>query len=347
MKINEISSVEIAKLAGVSRSTVSRVINNYPNVPEKTKAKVMKVIEEHNYVPNISAQVLAGKKVRVLGLFLITDGLISSDILSSFIISSVIESANAAGFHVLTHMLKRNNRTDEDIKTIKELFYQKRIDGGIFIGAANYEPFIEELIGNGYVVGLVDHYLPGHEELNRVVINFDNEHAGEQVVDYLTELNHRSIGMIMGDMTRYGGPTKYNGFLNGMKKHGLEIKEQWMLPGDFTETSGYQAIDTLLARSQELPTALFAVNDSTAFGAIRALQAQGLDVPRDISIVGLDDHLLSSYFKPSVTTFRVDFYSMMGSLTNAVIHMIEEGSEHSIQMKMNYTLVERESCRAV
>jgi LacI family transcriptional regulator len=101
-------NTEIAKLAGVSRSTISRVIKNYPNVPQKTREKVMKIIEEHNYFPNISGQVLAGKKTNII----------------------------------------HDTKDVESIKKIKELFYQRRIDGGIFINAANHEPLIEELIMN-------------------------------------------------------------------------------------------------------------------------------------------------------------------------------------------------------
>jgi len=346
LRFNGISSAEIARLAGVSRSTVSRVINNYPNVPEKTRQKVMSIIEDQNYFPNISAQVLAGKKNRVLGLFMISQGHVSSDALTSFIISSVIESAAENGYYVLTNILK-TTKDKHDTKTVKELFYQRRIDGGIFIGGANHEPFVEELIADGFIVGLVDHELPGRQEPNRIVMNFENVAGAEKAVDYLVSLNHRKIGILNGDFKRLAGPAKYEGFLRGMQKHGLQVRKEWVIPGDFNGESGYQAAQQLLRSSTDLPTAVFAVNDSVAFGAIRAFQEHGLRVPEDISVLGFDDHLLSSYHKPAVTTFRVDFYEMMRKLTLAVLHVIENGNDRFIKMTMDAELIERESCRRI
>jgi LacI family transcriptional regulator len=346
LKMNEISSEEIAKLAEVSRSTVSRVINNYPNVPEKTRMKVMKIIEEHNYYPNISAQVLAGKKTRILGLFLISDRQISGDVLANYIISSVIETASDSDYQVLINLIRKGGSYKKGIRKVKELFYQKRIDGGIFIGASNHEPFIEELIAEGFVIGIVDHKLAGRQEPNRIVMNFNNEKLGELVVDYLHSLNHRRIGIIQGDMKRYSGPAKYNGFLSGMKKYDLELKKEWTLSGDFSEQGGYMAIQTLLSTGGELPTALFAANDSTALGAIRALQEKELNVPGDISIIGIDNHILSSFVQPGITTFGIDFHEMMQRLTEALINMIEKGNDQFIQMEMGFQLIERQSCRA-
>src|SRR5690554_4316811 len=181
MKKKEINSTEIAKLAGVSRSTVSRVVNDYPNVPEKTKEKIMKLIQQHNYYPNLSAQVLAGKRTRTIGLFLIDAGQVSTDMISNLLIARVIETASSFGYYVLTHII-RNTADEEAIRSVIESFYQKRIDGGIFIGAANYEPFLEQLIAEGFNVAIVDQDLPGegHHESNRIIINFDNESGIEQ-----------------------------------------------------------------------------------------------------------------------------------------------------------------------
>ena len=98
--------MEIARLAGVSRSTVSRVINNYSNVPPETRDKVMRMIEQYHYVPNASAQVLAGKRTRTIGLFMIEAGHVASDILTNMLIASVIENASSLGYYVLTHIIR-------------------------------------------------------------------------------------------------------------------------------------------------------------------------------------------------------------------------------------------------
>nr|MBC9202439.1 LacI family DNA-binding transcriptional regulator [Paenibacillus sp. PL91] len=342
----EINSTEIAKLAGVSRSTVSRVINNYANVPEKTKQKVMKVIQQYNYYPNLSAQVLAGKRTRTIGLFMIDSGRVSGDSLSSLLLARIIDSASSHGYYVLTHIV-RDMKEQEETRAIKESFYQRRIDGGVFIGAANHEPLIEELIAEGFMVAIVDQHLPGRSEPNRVVFNFDNETGVGQAIDYLVSLGHKRIGMINGDMNRYSGPSKWRGFQAAMSRHHLPLVSQWMLPGDFNEESGYHAIKEFMKTKTELPSAIFAANDSVAFGAIRALKESGIRVPQDISVMGFDDHILSAHYSPALTTIRVDFADMMDKLTKTLINSIENGSETFQTFAVSTELVVRHSCQSV
>lgn len=346
MRNSDINSEEIAKLAGVSRSTVSRVINNYPNVPPETREKVMKVIEQYHYVPNLSAQVLAGKKTRTIGLFMIEAGHVSSDMLTNMLLASVIENASASGYYVLTYII-RNTKDESGTREIKEIFYQRRIDGAIFIGAANEEPLVEELIAEGYIVGVMDQHLPGRGESNRVIVNFDNHHGMMLAVGYLAELNHREIGIVNGDMNRYSGIDKYEGYLSAMKHYGIPVQEKWVLPGGFHEQKGYDAIQAYLDSGERLPTAMIMANDSVAFGAIRALRERELSVPEHLSIVGFDDHVLSARFQPALTTVKVDFDGMMKRLTQAVIRQIEGDEDRAIDQAAASHLVVRDSCKAI
>ncbi|MEK0312459.1 LacI family DNA-binding transcriptional regulator [Cohnella sp. 56] len=344
MKKTEINSVEIARLAGVSRSTVSRVINNYANVPPETRRKVMEVIEAHRYVPNLSAQVLAGKRTRTIGLFVIEAGRISGDMLTNLLLASVVEHASSRGYYVLTYII-RNTSDKENVRGVKDIFYQRRIDGGIFIGAANEEPFIEELIAEGFTVGIVDQHLPGRQEPNRIIANFDNDRGMQLAVGYLHELGHRDIGIINGDLNRYSGVDKYERFLSAMQEYGLQVREQWVRPGAFHEEAGYQAALKLLKEADPLPTAMIMANDSVAFGAIRAFQEAGLSVPDDMSVIGFDDHALSARYKPALTTVAIDFGEMMSSLTDYVIGHIEGNEASSARYMSHSKLIRRESCR--
>ncbi|MBW7458980.1 LacI family DNA-binding transcriptional regulator [Paenibacillus sepulcri] len=346
MKKADINSVEIARLAGVSRSTVSRVINNYANVPPKTREKVMKVIQQYNYFPNASAQVLAGKRARTIGLFLIAPGHVSSDMLVNRMIVSVIEDVSAYGYYVLTHII-RDASDQETVRNVKEIFFQRRIDGGIFIGAANREPFIEELIAEGFIVGVVDQQHPEIPQSNRIVANFNNDSGMKQAVAYLTGLGHTRIGVINGDMNRLSGPTKYEGFLKAMQLCGLQVNQDWVLDGSFHEESGYEAIYSFLRKNGERPTAIIAANDSVAFGAIRALKEHGLQVPEDISVIGFDDHALSEKHHPPLTTIRVDFSDMLKQLTSILIGKIEQPTDDVKQITLECSLVVRDSCRRV
>lgn len=340
------NSTEIARLAGVSRSTVSRVINNYPNVPPETREKVMRVIEQYNYFPNVSAQVLAGKKTRTVGLILVEDGCVSGDILANMLISSVIENASGCGYYVLTHIIRSTSDADA-VRRVREIFYQRRIDGGIFIGAPNEEPLIESLIAEGFAVGIVDHHLPGRSEPNRIVVNFDNETGMDLAVGCLADLNHRAIGIINGDMQRFSGPDKYESFCRAMERRGLEINPDWVLPGDFHEQAGYEAMGKLLSSGKPLPTAVIAANDSVAFGAARALREHSLRVPEDMSLIGFDDHVLSAKHQPALTTIRVNFKALMKHLTDGLIRYIESGETLPQPYVAPSELIIRDSCRSL
>jgi LacI family transcriptional regulator len=345
LKKKDINSDEIARIAGVSRSTVSRVVNNYSNVPEKTRQKIMKVIQQHNYFPNVSAQVLAGKKTKTIGLFMIDTGRISGDALVNRMIVSIIEHASSQGYYVLTNII-RNTQDEESIKSVKEIFYRGRIDGGIFIGAMNHEPLVEELISERFQIGIVDQYLPGRSEENRIIVNFDND-CVHVAMDYLVSLNHKQIGMITGDMKRYSGMVKYEVYLNAMKRHGLPIEKDWIISSDFSEEGGYAATKQFLESNIPLPTAFISANDSVAFGVIRAMHEHGLHIPEDISIIGFDDHGFSARFKPALTTLRFDFDDMMQQLTSSLIHHIEKKESTFKIVTVRAELICRESCRAI
>ncbi|WEK54803.1 MAG: LacI family DNA-binding transcriptional regulator [Candidatus Cohnella colombiensis] len=344
MKKSEINANEIAKLAGVSRSTVSRVINDYKNVPAETRKKVMDMIEQYNYVPNISAQVLAGKKTQTIGLFMIETGHVSSDMISNMLLASVIESASSHGYYVLTQIIRGTDDAGS-IRGVKDIFYQRRIDGGIFIGAANEEPFIEELIAEGYSVAIVDQELPGHYEVNRIVSNFDNHKGMRLAVQHLVNLNHTQIGHVSGDMKRYSGPSKLEGFYAAMEQFNLPIVQDWIIPAGFNEESGYHALQQFIISGKQLPTAIVMANDSVAFGAIRALKEHGVQVPDQISIVGFDDHALSERFQPALTTLRIDFSNMMERLATSLIEQIEKKRTTYTKITVDMQLIERESTK--
>jgi LacI family transcriptional regulator len=262
------------------------------------------------------------------------------------LIVSVIEDASAYDYYVLTHII-RNPHDSDTMQSVKEIFFQRRIEGGIFIGAANHEPLIEELIEEGFMVGIVDQELPGRTEPNRIVANFDNETGMKLAVDYLIGLGHTRIGVINGDMNRLSGPGKYYGFLKAMDHHRLTVEPNWMMPGDFHEDSGYHAILNLLASGASLPTAIIAANDSVAFGAIRALRENGLSVPSDLSIIGFDDHALSKMHHPALTTIKVDFSQMLKYLTTTLIRSIEHGPREFQPFTVDCSLVVRDSCKDI
>jgi LacI family transcriptional regulator, galactose operon repressor len=347
MAPRDIDSARIAKIVGVSRSTVSKVINDYPNISEATRAKVLAAVRQHQYFPDYSAQVLAGKKTKTIGLFFANDGHWSEDLHVAHMISSMIEHAAVLGYHILTNII-RNPSAAQTANTIKGAFYQGRIDGGVFLGFKNHESVIEELIADGFVIGIFDQNLPGREEPNRIVVSFDDQNTAEAAIEYLVGLGHRKIAVLNGDRSRNAGQAKYEGYVAGLERNGIPIIDDWTLFGDFREQSAYEIILRFVRQGRELPTAIAAVNDNCAFGAMKALSESGIRVPEDISIIGMDGHPLSAYVRPALTTFVFDFDFMLKTLVQSVANAADRpGSVEPVRAVFPGQLLERDSCRAV
>lgn len=344
--MKRVNSSDIAKLAGVSRSTVSRVINNYPNVPDETRQRVMKVIRENNYYPQISGQMLNGMKKKTIGLFWLSRASIAQDSLSSSYFMNIVDAATEHNYLVLSCIL--DNLTDKkNIQFVRKVFMEGRIDAGIFIGAANNDPLLEELLEAGEIIGAFDFYRTGAPTPNCITVNFE-QNSGEKAIDYLYDLGHREIAVIDGDMTRLSSLDRHESFMCSMMKHGLPIRNEWLAYGGITQRTGYAAAMKMLdACGERLPTAIFANNDAVAFGVYRALKERGLRIPEDISVIGVDGHINAIHATPPLTSICFDFRRMFSSLVTRVIDAIEQKGEVPTVEYFEGKLTERASCRVI
>jgi len=344
-----LNSKEIAQLAGVSRSTVSRVINNHPNVSESKREKVLKIIEKYGYIPNSAARILTGKRSNTLGLFFVIDSSITDyfkeDVHADFMLASIAEAAAKEGFFTLVNII-HDLKLPSNIKIIKDMFYQRRIDGGIFIGCSNNEKVIEDLIDEGLTIGVLDYDVGDNGNLpNFVVANF-SEKLGESAVDYLVSLGHKKILGVHGDLQRFSGMQRYNSYMRAMRKYDLEIRSEWLLFSKFERLKSKQIMLEFLNNSDELPSAIFCANDTIAYGVIDALKSKGILIPDNISIIGIDDSSFSAYINPPLTTFRVDFQKILSTLTQKVIALINNNLQErkGVVLEFNGQLVVRNSC---
>jgi LacI family transcriptional regulator len=342
MEKKKMNSTEIAKLTGFSRSTVSRVINGYSNVPESTREKIMKVIEEYEYYPSFSGQVLAGKKTQTIGLFWVSRGDISYDMQSSTFMANIIESAAKHNYLALTCIVP--NLTDpEHQNQIKRIFLQERIDAGIFVGVNNNEPLIKELLSRDKIVGVFD-YLNDNTSPNLITVNFESD-TGEKVIDYVYGLGHRKIALIDGNLCHFSSFQRHESFIRGMLKYRLEMRREWMHYGDIIEKGGYYATKDLIKYSKELPTVICANNDAVAFGVYRALTEAGISIPEQVSVIGIDGHERGKLVNPNLTTFTFDFDKFFSSLVSRVVAAIEGKDEIINDEIITSILVTRESCK--
>lgn len=326
-------SEDIAKLAGVSRSTVSRVINNYSNVPEETRLKVMKVIEQYNYEPNTSARVLAGKGTNTLGLFVVSiaeknspNRIYQNNYFAPFV-DAVVDVANANGYYVLVHILY----SQKDYQKLRQAFVQKRIDGGIVIGTEKDAQDIMDVSHMGFPMAIVDYEVEDvvrnkMNDTNLMVVNSADYEGTVEAIRYLAECGHKDIGIIAGRMSTYSGRQRYRAFEQVMKQNGLKLNRNFILRGEFLKKKTQEEA-TRLVQSRKLPTALFSCNDDMAMVAMEVFKREGIRVPDDISIIGFDDVPVASQITPALTTVRVPVYDMVRKTVEGLIQIVDRGGD--------------------
>lgn len=338
------NSNDIAHLAGVSRSTVSRVINGYSNVPEETRARVMKVIKENHYYPQLSGQLLNGTQTKTLGLFWIGHNSIAHDSLTSSYFMHVIDAAAERGYLVLSCIVE-NLYDKKNLNFVRKTFLEGRIDAGLFIGTSNNEPLADELVKLGKIVGLFDFFHENEVIPNRLSVNFERD-SGEKTIDYLYSLGHRKIAVIDGDLSRLSCIHRHESYMKGLMKHSLPIKNKWMAYGGIVQEMGYVAAKQMLtACMDDLPTAICANNDGVAFGVYQACEELGLRIPEDISVIGADGHIKGEHSQPPLTTYSFDFKELFASLVNRLIDTVEHKENIVQDAFIPGHLLERASCR--
>ena len=341
--MKKITSAEIARLAGVSRSTVSRVVNGYTNVTEETRQKVVQTIEAHEYFPILSGQTLAGKNTGTLGFFWVSETPIDNDIQCSAFFVHVTEAAASLGYLVLTCFVK-NLDDEKNVQWVKRIFMQERIDAGIFVGVREDEPLIEELVQKGKIVGLFSHFRPDRNEPNRISVNFERD-TGEKVADYVYGLGHRKVAAVLGSQRSHGLRMRRESFVRGMKRHGLELRPAWMQQAEPGPDGSYRAARKILDESAgDWPTVICAGNDAAAFEVYRALEERGVAIPDQISVVGIDGHARGLLMAPPLTTFAFDFQKLFYSLVERTVRTAERQEGVPLTEFFPSRLVTRGSC---
>ncbi|MGD7045823.1 LacI family DNA-binding transcriptional regulator [Jeotgalibacillus proteolyticus] len=330
---------DIANLAGVSRKTVQRVLNQSPQVKPETRNRILKIMDEHQYHPNVSARRLVKKKTRTIGLFIIQDpekhDIYSDDLFYSVVIGSMIRSSSERGYNVL---VTTTNVTDP--APILKLYREKSIDAGMIISWTNVQTIVDQIISAGFIVGLFDQNNVSERHPNVPIPLLCNEEGAKIATNYLIELGHKDIGIITGEEENPAAIERLSGYLDALKEGG--IQDQNVFKGRFVEQAGYEAVHYWISQ-KALPTAIVCSNDLIAFGALKALNEAGLSVPDNVSLIGFDNVLLTQYTTPALTTMNVPRVEMAASLVEQLVHQIED--EPMIKPpSFQATLIKRNSC---
>ncbi|RKL66828.1 LacI family transcriptional regulator [Salipaludibacillus neizhouensis] len=329
---------EIAKLAGVSQATVSKIINNYSDVGEKTKKKVLNIMDEHGYRPSYSAQSLAKNVTNVIGV--IYAGKINAQFNHPYfveVVSSFKKTIGLNGYDLLFFSNERFHKGDENYLARCAHY---NVDGCIIIGGDDVEPSIYDLDRSTIPCMGVDIELKGERSS---YIMTDNNKVSSLTVEHFYMQGHREIAFIGGNEGSMVTEQRLHAFKNAMTSYGIPIREEWILTGDYFEESGYKAMKKLLA-FDKVPSAIFAISDLMAIGALQAVKDEGLNV-EDFSIIGCDDIIASQYVDPPLTTVRQN-KEKLGKIAALMLTDIIKDKLQPSFVKVEPELIIRKSCKA-
>ena len=328
---------KIAKLAGVSTATVSRVVNNYAGVSEKTKKKVMKVIRENMYVHNMSARNLRSANSKTIG-FLISN---FSNPFFIVIYEGLEAVCRSRGYSILIG--NTNEDVEQERKAIDHLL-SHRVDGIVasFVNPSQYT--LDRLNSLNTKVLMLDRKIDG---LDTDTITIDNIGGAQTQVSYLMELGHRDIAVIHGSTNNSPGEERLKGYYLGMEAGGAKVNPGYVIDGDFTEERAYNATIQLMSLSPR-PTAVAVHNNLMCMGAYKALIDLNIKIPQDVSLIGFDDFDLASYLPPGITLISRPIKEMGILAAETLLDRIEsKGAEELKKVEFPSKLKVRGSCAGV
>ena len=298
---------DVARLAGVSSATVSRALERPAMVGEATRQRVLAAVERSRYVPNAQARKLRRQQADAVILLV-------RDIANPFyldIFRGVEAVASAAGLDLLM------GNASDDVARIRHHFRmvrERHADGLVLM--TGKLPEADAMAGVPVVAAL--EYFPG---LALPTVRIDNAGAGAQAVRHLIGLGHRRVAHVTGPLAGVMSVERMAGWRRGMRAAGLPAGDELVARGDFTIPSGHRAVAALFAR-RPYPTAVFCSSDTMAFGVVNELRARGLEVPRDVSVVGFDDLVLAGDFHPSITTIRQPCFEIGRTAMRLLVDLI-------------------------
>ena len=311
---------DVARTAGVSKKTVSRVLNRSPMLKEDTRERVVKAIAQLGYVPNPQARALALRRNFLIGL--LHDNPNAQTVLNFQ--EGVLDAVRETDFALVVRPVDRHS--PDMLDDIREFLEKQRLFGVLILPPISENDELAALcpeLGCGYVrLGA-----PELDEAEHLVGSNDCE-AVKRAVDYLYEMGHRRIALIAGPEGFRSSVERRRGFKAAMQKHRLETPQELLASGGYTFESGLAAAEQILQASPR-PTAIFASNDEMAAGALHAARQLGLEVPEDLSLIGFDDSPIAAHIWPPLTTVRWPIVSMARAAAYKLIHPAEAKQQPS------------------
>jgi LacI family transcriptional regulator len=319
---------DIAKKAEVSYATVSRALNNHPDVNKNTKEKIIKLANDMNYQPNTIARSLKSKKTNTIGLVI-------PDITNPFypqVARGVEEAAAVSNYNVF---LCNTNWNPEREKHYVKALIQKQVDGLIMTPSSENINYLKELLDFNIEVVFLSSYIPIN---NYTSIVTDNTRGMEKAVDYLIKKGHKKIAYAGSHIERYANKERLNGYKKSLMKHNINIDNKYIksVKNFYDQRGGYKLMYEFLQefKKTELPSAIVCYNDLLALGIIQALKENNIRIPEDIAIIGFDDISFSSLSEVQLTTVSQSKYEMGKVALKTLLNKLENGSRSTKENKI-------------
>jgi LacI family transcriptional regulator len=326
--------IDVARESGVSYSTVSRALNGYEFVKPSTREKVLEAAQKLGYVPNQQARSLAGGRSNLIGILVPT---LDNSYIGE-VIRGIDEELAKSNYNLILYTTHRHSG--------KESTYVATIMNG----AADGVLLIAPLISTAYLDALHQQHFPyvlidqSDTSEKSPIINATNWQGAYDATQYLIELGHRRIGFITGLMELAGATARLEAYRAALSDYHLPFRAELVAQGDFREQGGYSAAQKLL-NLPEMPTAIFASNDLSAFGAMDAIRERGLRIPEEISVIGFDDIPQASLVYPKLTTVRQPLDQMGRVAVKMLLEHITDPERSPRQVTLATRLIVRDSCQ--
>lgn len=337
MKGNGKTLEDVAKLAGVSASTVSRVIADNPKISLKTKEKVLKCMEEIGYYPNAIARSLASNKTGNLGIIMPhrEDEIFSNPFFPEAL-RGIVKETSKTDYDLL---LSTNSKNIEELLIVKKWIRGSKVDGIVLMSSKEDDECIEYLKKVDFPFVLIGSYIGPEKEINYV--DNDNEKASYELTKYLIDIGRKNIAFIGGDEKLIVTKKRIEGYKRALKEMNIGFQNELLFIGSFNQQTGFKYGEKI-ASMENMPDGLVATDDLVAFGVLKAFESLGIKVPEDIAIGSFNNSILSKYSVIPFTSVEINAFKLGEKAIELLVKVIEENIDPQM-LTVAYKLIKRES----
>ncbi len=333
---------DVAALAGVSPSTVSRTCNNNPSISEETKEKVRRAMAQLGYEPNFQASNLATQNSRAIGIILPVSEKEAYE--NSFYLEAIRGISQYCNQRQYINTVITGKDEEEILKVVKTMTRSGQVDGFIVLYSRQKDPVIDYLYGEGLLYVLVG---KAYQFANQTVyIDNDNLLAGQEATEYLYEIGHRKIGYIGSDSQLLFSADRKSGYQLALSRLGLPFKPEYCAEVYSVSTEGSEPIRRLLSQ-EDRPTAVMVSDDILAVALERVCMEIGLSIPKDLSIISFNNSLFARLTSPQLTSIDVNSLQLGMEAASQMINHIENPNLLATKIIVPHSIIERDSCRAL